>query len=74
MSWRSPKNFARTLNAHVGHLPKRKQIEVWFQDEARIGQKNGIVDAAGEAWHRLVESPLVITSIGSQDWAHIGQR
>jgi len=24
-------------------LPKRKPIEIWFQDEARIGQKNGIV-------------------------------
>ncbi|BAK84084.1 transposase [Komagataeibacter medellinensis NBRC 3288] len=25
------------------HLPKGKPIEIWFQDEARIGQKNGIV-------------------------------
>jgi hypothetical protein len=24
-------------------LPKQRPIEVWFQDEARIGQKNGIV-------------------------------
>jgi hypothetical protein len=24
-------------------VPKRKRIEIWFQDEARIGQKNGIV-------------------------------
>jgi hypothetical protein len=24
-------------------VPKRKAIEIWFQDEARIGQKNGIV-------------------------------
>jgi transposase len=27
----------------VAHLPKGKPIEIWFQDEARIGQKNGIV-------------------------------
>ena len=27
----------------MGHLPKRKSIEIWFEDEARIGQKNGIV-------------------------------
>lgn len=27
----------------MGHLPKRKPIEIWFEDEARIGQKNGIV-------------------------------
>lgn len=36
-------NFPRALNAHIGHLPKGKPIEIWFQDEARIGQKNGIV-------------------------------
>lgn len=29
------------MSAHIGHLPKGKPIEVWFQDEARIGQKNG---------------------------------
>jgi transposase len=27
----------------LAHIPKRKPIEIWFQDEARIGQKNGIV-------------------------------
>ncbi|MFT8948619.1 MAG: IS630 family transposase [Acetobacter aceti] len=37
------KNFPRILSAHTGHLPKGKSIEIWFQDEARIGQKNGIV-------------------------------
>ena len=25
------------------HLPKGTKVEVWFQDEARIGQKNGLV-------------------------------
>ncbi len=25
----------------MSHLPKDKKIEIWFQDEARIGQKNG---------------------------------
>ena len=24
-------------------MPKGKPIEIWFQDEARIGQKNGLV-------------------------------
>ncbi|MBS1082094.1 IS630 family transposase, partial [Gluconobacter kondonii] len=37
------KNFPRILSAHTGHLPKGKPIEIWFQDEARIGQKNGVV-------------------------------
>jgi hypothetical protein len=31
------------LKAHLTHIPKGKRIEIWFQDEARIGQKNGIV-------------------------------
>ena len=32
-----------TLKAHLAHVPKRRPIELWFQDEARIGQKNGLV-------------------------------
>lgn len=28
------------MAAHVGHLPKSKPVEIWFQDEARLGQKN----------------------------------
>ena len=30
-----------TLKAHLQAIPKRKKIEIWFQDECRIGQKNG---------------------------------
>ena len=37
------KNFPRTLSAHLAELPKGTPVEIWFQDEARIGQKNGIV-------------------------------
>ena len=32
-----------------------------------------IVDAACDAWNRLVDSPRRITSIGLRDWAHKGQ-
>jgi transposase len=32
-----------------------------------------IVDAACDAWNRLIALPAVITSIGSRDWAHIGR-
>ena len=35
------KNFPRTLAAHIAALPKTKRVEIWFQDEARLGQKNG---------------------------------
>ncbi len=37
------KNWPATLRAHLAHLPRHKPIEIWFQDEARIGQKNGLV-------------------------------
>ena len=37
------KNFLRTLSVHLADLPKATAIEIWFQDEARIGQKNGLV-------------------------------
>ena len=37
------KNFPATLKAHLADIAKRKPIEIWFQDEARIGQKNGLV-------------------------------
>src|ERR1039457_1586123 len=37
------KNFSRTLNAHLADLPPGAAVEIWFQDEARIGQKNGRV-------------------------------
>ena len=29
--------FSHTLDAHIGHLPKGRRIEIWFQDEARFG-------------------------------------
>ena len=37
----------------MAHLPKGKPIEIWFQDEARIGQKNGIV----RQWARTGSRP-----------------
>ena len=29
------------MAAHIAALPKTKRVEIWFQDEARLGQKNG---------------------------------
>ena len=37
------KNFSRALSAHLEGVPETTPIEICFQDEARIGQKNGIV-------------------------------
>ena len=32
-----------------------------------------IIDAACEAWRKLLAQPAIITSIGLRNWAHIGQ-
>jgi transposase len=34
---------------------------------------DAIIDAACDAWQRLIDQPETITSIGMRDWAHIGQ-
>lgn len=34
---------------------------------------DAIIDAACNAWTRLMEQPQTITSIGMRKWAHIGQ-
>src|SRR5271166_1543938 len=35
--------FPRALKAHLEGLPETTPVEIWFEDEARIGQKNGQV-------------------------------
>ena len=42
-SSRLAKNFANVLSVHLHDLPAGTPIEIWFQDEARIGRKNGLV-------------------------------
>jgi len=34
---------------------------------------DAIIDAACEAWRKLVAQSETITSIGMRDWAHVGQ-
>ena len=34
---------------------------------------DAIVDAACDAWRKLIAQPGRITSIGMRDWAHVGQ-
>ena len=34
---------------------------------------DAIIDAACDAWNKLVEQPGTITSIGMRAWAHVGQ-
>ena len=33
-----------------------------------------VIEAACEAWNRLIAQPQAITSIGMRDWAHVGQK
>jgi hypothetical protein len=37
------RNFPRALGHHLSGLTPATPLEIWFQDEARIGQKNGLV-------------------------------
>ena len=46
---RLSKNFPRALKAHIDGLPETTPVEIWFEDEARIGQKNGQGSAMGQA-------------------------
>jgi transposase len=32
-----------------------------------------IIDAACDAWRKLIDQPETITSIGMRQWAHVGQ-
>jgi len=41
------------LSAHLEGVPETTPIEIWFQDEARIGQKNGNV----RQWARIGTRP-----------------
>ena len=34
---------------------------------------DAIIDAACEAWQKLIAKPETIASIGMRDWAHVGQ-
>jgi hypothetical protein len=52
-------------------------IEIWFADEARIGQKNKITrrwakrgTRPSEVWNKLVDQPWRIMSLGLRQWAH----
>lgn len=41
------------MSAHLADLPKDTPVEIWFEDEARIGQKNGGV----QQWARRGTRP-----------------
>jgi hypothetical protein len=44
----------------------------WLSNRVFEGYDD-IIDAACDAWNKLTIKPGVITSIGSRQWAHVGQ-
>ena len=75
---RAPKNI--TLILLPRRSPELNPVEnIWQYLRAnwlsnRVFENySDIVDAACEAWNRLIDSPNVITSIGTREWAHTGQ-
>ena len=44
----------------------------WLSNRVFEGYDD-IIDAACDAWNKLTAKPAVITSIGSRQWAHVGQ-
>ncbi len=48
------KNFPRALAAHPAGVTRKTKIEIWFQDDARAGQNNGLV----RQWARRGRRPI----------------
>ena len=51
------KNFPRALKVHIDGPPETTPVEIWFEDEARIGQKNGQKFGNGPCGERGQGSP-----------------
>ena len=74
-----PKNM--TLIFLPSRAPELNPVEnVWqFLRQTWLSNRvfdtyEAIIEAACEAWNRLMAQPQAITSIGMRDWAHVGQK
>jgi transposase len=74
-----PKNM--TLIFLPSRAPELNPVEnVWqFLRQTWLSNRvfdtyEAIVEAACDAWNRLMDQPQAITSIGMRDWAHVGQK
>ena len=56
------KEFRALVKHKTTHVAKGIQIQVWFQDEARIGQKNN----RAKIWARVGKRPTVLADMGYQ--------
>ena len=74
-----PKNL--TLIFLPSRAPEMNPVETiwrylrqnWLSNRVFDTHK-AILDAACEAWRKLLDQPCTITSIGLCDWAHVGQK
>ena len=82
--WRTTRKLAMPKNITPILLPSRapelNPVEnVWqYLRQNRLSNRvfenyDAIIEAAGDAWRRLIAQPQTITSIGMRDWAHVGQ-
>ena len=70
------KNFPAELAKIRARLPKGVEIELWWQDEARIGQKNAHTPM-GQTWHALAGAPRPAHRMGlylRRDLSREGER
>jgi transposase len=74
-----PKNM--TLIFLPSRAPELNPVEnVWqFLRQTWLSNRvfdtyEAIIEAACDAWNRLMDQPQAITSIGMRDWAHVGQK
>ena len=74
-----PKNM--TLIFLPSRAPELNPVEnIWqFLRQTWLSNRvfetyEAIIEAACQAWRKLLAQPAIITSIGLRDWAHIGQR
>src|SRR6516162_1970249 len=68
-SWR-PSNRGREPGGRLVHALS-SDLSNWLLN-AVFENYDAIVDAACNAWSRLIADPARITSIGMRDWAHVG--
>ena len=82
--WHTTSNLDVPANITPILLPSRapelNPVEnVWqylranWQSNRAFETYDAIIDAACEAWMKLIARPETITSIGMREWAHIGQ-
>jgi len=75
---RMPKNIAPIfLSSRAPELNPVENVwqhmrQNWLSNRV-FDSYDAIIDAAYEAWQKLLDAPQAITSIGMRKWAHVGQ-